>query len=176
MNTLQSVAQASESVAPRQTTPRYGVVSTAELTAVSGLEFLRGIMDGRYPAPPIAETCAFEPIAVEHGFVAFDAQPGPLYLNPLGTVHGGWSSTLLDTVMACAVHSTLKPGQGYTTLEFKIHFVRPILATAGKVRAEGKLIHGGGRVATSEGRILDEKGRVLAHGTETCLVFDVPKT
>ena len=86
MSTLQSSRRPRG--VPPQATPRYGVVSTAELTAVSGLEFLRGIMDGRYPAPPIAETCAFEPVAVEHGFVAFDAQPGPLYLNPLG--HGAW--------------------------------------------------------------------------------------
>jgi uncharacterized protein (TIGR00369 family) len=158
-----------ESSAPRS----FGVVPPKDLASISGLEFLRGMMEGRYPFPPIAEACDMEPVEVDHGYVAFEARAGERFLNPLGTIHGGWSSTLLDTVMACAVHSTLSPGRAYATLEFKIHFVRPILASTGTIRAEGKVIHAGGQVATSEGRIVDRNGKILAHGTETCLIFDV---
>jgi uncharacterized protein (TIGR00369 family) len=91
-------------------------------------------------------------------------------------VHGGWAATILDSCMACAVHTTLAAGEGYTTLEFKVSCLRPVLPGMGLVRAEGTVIHRARRVATSEGKLIDGKGRVLAHGTETCLIFDAPQS
>jgi uncharacterized protein (TIGR00369 family) len=104
----------------------------------------------------------------------FAATPSREHYNPLGSVHGGYISTLLDSCMGCAVHTELAPGQGFTSLELKVNFVRRVSAETGPVRAEGKVIHVGGQVATAEGRLVDGKGRLLAHGTTTCLVFRLP--
>lgn len=154
---------------------QYGVVSRETLTAEDGLTFLRGLLDGRHPAPPISETLGFLADEVEAGRVVFRGRPSPAVLNPLGTVHGGWAATLLDSAMACAVHSTLKAGEAYTTLEMKLNYVRPILPDAGEVTCEGRIVHRGARIATSEGRLLDGQGKLLAHGTETCLIFEAPR-
>jgi uncharacterized protein (TIGR00369 family) len=108
---------------------------------------------------------------VDEGRVVFVGRPSARYLNPGGTVHGGWTATILDGAMAYCVHSTLKAGEGYTTVEMKINYVRPVLPTTGIVRCESKLIHRGSRTATSEGRLFDERGRLLAHGSETCMIF-----
>jgi uncharacterized protein (TIGR00369 family) len=110
-------------------------------------------------------------ILAEEGRVVFEGEPTESFFNPLGTIHGGWTSAILDSAMACAVHSTLNAGQGYTTVEMKLNFVRPILPNTGKVTCEGVLIHRGGTLATSEGKLFDAKGRLLAHGTETCMIF-----
>jgi uncharacterized protein (TIGR00369 family) len=118
----------------------------------------------------------FDLAEVEHGRAVFEGTPRLEHYNPLGTVHGGYAATLLDSCMGCAVHTTLPKGIGYTTLEFKISLVRPITADTGLVRAEGKVVSGGRRVATSEGRLTDSRGRLLAHATTTCLVFEVPVT
>jgi uncharacterized protein (TIGR00369 family) len=106
----------------------------------------------------------------------FAGTPRFEHYNPLGTVHGGYAATLLASCMACAVHSSLPKGVGYTTLEFKISLTRAMTADTGEVRAEGKVITAGRRVATSEGRLTDANGRLIAHGTTTCLVFEVAKT
>jgi uncharacterized protein (TIGR00369 family) len=150
---------------------RYGVVSREALTAEDGLTFLRGVLEGRHPAPPISETLGFAAAEVEEGRVVFRGSPSPAVLNPLGTVHGGWAATLLDSAMACAVHATLKAGEAYTTLEMKLNYVRPILPDAGEVVCEGRVVHRGTTIATSEGRLLDGRGKLLAHGTETCQIF-----
>jgi uncharacterized protein (TIGR00369 family) len=150
----------------------YGVVPREALAAEDGLTFLRGVLDGRHPAPPISRTLGFAATEVEAGRVVFRGTPSPAVLNPLGTVHGGWAATLLDSAMACAVHTTLEAGQAYTTLEMKLNYVRPILPDAGEVVCEGRVVHRGASVATSEGRLLDGRGKLLAHGTETCLIFD----
>lgn len=126
---------------------------------------------GTLPGPPIASTLNFTLTTVEAGFVVFEGTPKLEFYNPLGTVHGGWAATLLDSAMACAVHSTLPSGQTYTTLEFKLNCVRPITVDTGPVRCEGRVINAGRTIATSEGKLLDAKGRILAHGTETCLIF-----
>jgi uncharacterized protein (TIGR00369 family) len=149
----------------------YGVVSRDTLTSGSGLDFLSGIKEGRYPAPPFAQATDIDIAEVEPGRVVFEGVPSERFFNPLGTVHGGWTATILDSAMACAIHSTLKAGEAYTTLEMKLNFVRPVQPTSGRVRCEGKLVHRGLTTATSEGRLVDERGKLLAHGTETCLIF-----
>jgi uncharacterized protein (TIGR00369 family) len=110
-------------------------------------------------------------IEIEEGRVVFEGIPSAQYLNPIGTIHGGWTATVLDGAMAYCVHSTLKAGEGYTTIEMKINYVRPVLPSTGVMRCESKLIHRGSRTATSEGRLFDERGKLLAHGSETCMIF-----
>lgn len=148
-----------------------GVSAIDELRAQSGLELLRGIIAGRIPRPPIADTLNFYLIEAEPGRAVFQGTPKPEFLNPIGSIHGGWTATLLDSCMACAVHTTVPAGQGYTTVEFKLNLVRPIMPDTGPMRAEGKLINGGRTIATSEGRLMDASGKLYAHGTETCLIF-----
>ena len=148
-----------------------GVVSREELVAGDGLSFLRGIIAGTNPAPPFADAMDFELAEADEGRVVFVGQPSARFFNPLGTIHGGWTATILDSAMACATHATLKPGEGYTTLEMKLNYVRPVMPGNGPVRCEGRLIHRGGSVATSEGKLVDAAGKLLAHGTETCMIF-----
>jgi uncharacterized protein (TIGR00369 family) len=139
---------------------------------VTGLEFLRAIGAGELPPAPIAELLGFAPVEVEEGRVVFAVVPGPEHYNPIGTVHGGLAATLLDSAMGCAVQSTLPAGVGYTTLELKVNFVRPITTETGRILCEGTVVHRGGRVATADGRVLAEAdGALLAHGTTTCLIF-----
>jgi uncharacterized protein (TIGR00369 family) len=145
-----------------------------EIAHLSGLQMLQGMVDRTLPAPPFAVTTAITLVSAEEGRVIFEGEPKPAFFNPLGTIHGGWTATIMDSVMACAVHSTLAPGEAYTTLEFKLHFCRPILPGTGIVRAEGVVLSRGRRAATSEGKLYDSTGKLLAHGTETCLIFDTP--
>jgi len=139
---------------------------------MSGIEVLEGIQDGTLPPPGVAQTLGMELEDIRWGRVTFSLDPGDEHGNPLGTVHGGVLATLLDSAMGCAVHSTLDAHHGYTTLELKVNDVRPVLATTGRIRAEGHTIHVGRQVATAEGRIVDEDGRLYAHATTTCLVFE----
>ena len=148
-----------------------GVVSRDVLLAEDGACFLRGMMEGRHPGAPFADAMDFELAEVDEGRVVFVGKPSPRFFNPLGTIHGGWTATILDSAMACAAHATLKPGEGYTTLEMKLNYVRPVMPDSGPVRCEGKLIHRGNTVVTTEGKLVDARGKLLAHGTETCLVF-----
>jgi uncharacterized protein (TIGR00369 family) len=145
----------------------------AEVAAtMSGLELLQGMIAGRFPGPPIMQLIGFDLTEVESGRAVFAGVPQFKHYNPLGCVHGGYAATLLDSCMACAVYSTLPKGVGYTTLEFKISFIRALTVDTGPVRAEGKTISSGRRVATAEGRLVDARGRLLAQGTTTCLVFE----
>jgi uncharacterized protein (TIGR00369 family) len=151
-----------------------GVVATDVLASMSGLDFLQRIADGRFPAPPIAELLGFRPTVVEKGRAVFVSTPDARLYNPIGSVHGGYAATLLDSCMACAVHSMLNAGQGYTTVELKVNFVRPLSADTGELSAEGKVLHVGRQIASAEGRLTDARGRLLAHATTTCLVFGFP--
>jgi uncharacterized protein (TIGR00369 family) len=153
----------------------YGLASREALAGESGLDFLRGLMEGRHPAPPVSRTTRTYLVETEQGRVVFKGAPDEAFFNPLGTIHGGWTAGILDSAMACAVHSTLQPGQGYTTVEFKVNLVRPVLPASGELTCEGILVHRGGTVATSEGYLRDAEGRLLAHGTETCLIFDAAR-
>ena len=139
---------------------------------LSGLDYLQAVFGGKLPPPPIAATLDFTGAEVEVGRAVFVGQPSEFVYNPIGVVHGGFAMTLLDSAMGCAVHSTLGAGEGYTSLETSVNFVRPITIETGRVRCEGKVIHRGGRIATAEGRLVAEStGKLLAHGTTTCLVF-----
>jgi len=137
----------------------------------SGLEALREVFEGRLPPPPIAETMGFTGVHVEEGKAVFEGEPAEYLYNPIGVVHGGFAMALLDSAMGCAVHSTMKVGERYTTLEVKTNFVRPITVDTGRVRCEGVVIHRGGTIATAEGKLIAiESGKLLAHGTTTCLI------
>ena len=149
----------------------YGIIPATEAKALSGFELIKRILDGTAPAPPIAKVFNFRLSEAEPGRAVFTAQPVFDYYNPIGSVHGGFAATLLDSCMGCAVHTTLPAGTGYTTLEIKVNFVRPILENTGPLRAEGKVISNGRRVATAEGRLVDDEGKMYAHATTTCLIF-----
>lgn len=151
---------------------KFGIVDPEVATRNSGLAFLQKLLDETYPSPPFAEACDLWPVEVAHGRIAFEGRPSRRFYNPMGIVHGGWISTLLDTAMACAVHSTLAPRQSYTTVEMKINFVRPLLEQTGVVRCEANVVHSGGRIATSQGRLIDASDRLIAHGSETCMVLE----
>lgn len=149
-----------------------GLADRETVLAESGLDMLRGLLEGRHPVPPFAATTGCVLTEVDDGRAVFTGTPSASFLNPLGTIHGGWTAGIMDSAMACAVHSILRPGQGYTTLEFRVHLVRAVLPGSGELTCEGRLVHRGGTVATSEGFLRDAAGRLLAHGTETCLIFD----
>jgi uncharacterized protein (TIGR00369 family) len=161
-----------ENPAPKKRNPLpHGVTPLAQVKHLSGLEFMRGILEGRFPPPPIAAALKFELVEVEQGRAVFEGTPDFGFYNPIGSVHGGYAATLLDSCMGCAVHTALPAGQAYTTLEFKINYVRGMTDQTGRVRAEGRVIHPGNRAATAEGHLYDARGKLLAHGTTTCLIF-----
>jgi uncharacterized protein (TIGR00369 family) len=138
----------------------------------SGLEFLRAIIRGEVPAPPMALLLGMDLIEADTGRAVFSVEPAEHHYNPLGTVHGGLAATLLDSAMTCAVSSTLPAGRALTTLELKTNFVRPITAETGPITASGTVLHAGSRTGTAEGKVEDAQGRLLAHGTATFLIFD----
>jgi uncharacterized protein (TIGR00369 family) len=156
----------------RVTGKTYGTVTADRQRAMTGLEFVQGLVDGTLPLNTIAETLGYDITEAEIGRVVVTAEPRDIHLNPAGTVHGGLAATMLDSCMGLAIQSTLERGVGSTTLEFKVSFVRPITPQTGLITAEGKVINRGRRVGTAEGRVTDSKGRLLVHGTTTCLIFE----
>lgn len=138
---------------------------------MTGMDFLCAIRDGRLPAPPMARLLGFRLVEVDTGHAVFEAQPGEQHYNPIGVVHGGLAMTLLDSAMGCAVHTHMPAGGSYTTLEAKINLVRGITSNTGVLRAIGKTLHVGNRVATAEARLVDRGGKLYAHGTTTCMVL-----
>jgi uncharacterized protein (TIGR00369 family) len=140
----------------------------------SGMEVFEAIFAGELPPAPIGDTLDFVPIHMAPGEAVFQGRPQRRHYNPLGTVHGGWFATLLDSAVGCAIHATLPAGKGFTTLELKVNMVRPLTDGVPLVRAEGKVIHAGRQVATAEGRIVGPDGKLYAHATTTCLIFDHP--
>ncbi len=149
----------------------YGTVSADKQKEMSGLEFVQGLANGTLPRNTIARTLGYDVTEAENGRVVIIAEPNDNLLNPAGTVHGGFSATLLDSCMGLAIQSTLEKGISRTTLEFKISLVRQITAETGTIKAEGVVLSRGRRIGTAEGRITDRNGRLLAHGTTTCLIF-----
>lgn len=150
---------------------QYGVVPAETKKGLTGLELLTCIMQGRLPAPPIQQILDFRLVKVDRGSAVFAGIPRYDFYNPLDSIHGGYTAALLDSCMSCAVHSTLEVGYSYATLEVKINYVRAILADTGEVRAEGKVLNSGKRIASAEGRLVDAAGKLYAHGTTTCLIF-----
>ena len=149
-----------------------GVAAPAQAASLNGIEFFDAIFEGRLPAPPIGATLDFLPIEIVPGRALFQGVPGTGHYNPLGSVHGGWIATLLDSCVGCAVHSTLPAGKAFTTAELKINYVRPVTTRVGLLRDEGRTIHVGGRMATAEGRLYGPDDKLYAHASTTCFVFD----
>ena len=141
---------------------------------ISGIASLQAIQSGELPPPPFAVLMGMWITEVSEGRVVFAAEPAEFHYSPLGTMHGGVIATLLDSAMGCTVQSMLPAGTGYTTLELKVNYLRPILIKTGVTRCEGKIIHIGGRTATAEGRLTDADGKLYAHGTTTCILLRPP--
>jgi len=139
--------------------------------SMSGIDFLRAVRDGHLAPAPIQELVGMKLAEVDEGHAVWELVPAEQHYNPIGVAHAGIAATLLDSAMACAVHSTLPLGKGYTTLEVKINLVRAITSQTGKVRATGRVIHFGGKTATAEGRLEDAEGKLYAHGTTTCIIL-----
>jgi uncharacterized protein (TIGR00369 family) len=156
---------------PTETPFTTGVVSPAEIMARTGLQFLTDIVEGKLPQPPICATLGFRLAKVSDGVARFDGMPEFRHYNPIGTVHGGFAATLLDSALGCAIFTTLAKGEAWTTLELKLNFVRPISKDTGTVEAEGRIIHRGRTVATAEGSVKDRAGKLYAHASTTCMIF-----
>jgi len=165
----------SHGLPPRnRTVTWYDPLAALELgRSLNGLEFIEAIIRGDIPVPPSSALLGMRPQVAESGRVVMVLEPGEHLYNPVGVVQGGLITALLDAAMGCAVATLLASGDGYNTLELKVNLVRPITATTGPIRAEGRSLHAGRRSGTAEGRILDAKGTLLAHGTTTCLLFDI---
>ncbi|MFC5220322.1 PaaI family thioesterase [Streptomyces coerulescens] len=148
-------------------------ISAADVGQGSGLDFLRGVLSGRLPAPPIAATLGFTLEQVEFGHAVFVLAPGEEHYNPIGSVHGGVYATLLDSAAGCAVQSVLPAGTGYTSLDLSVKFLRQITVDTGKVRAVGTVLNHGRRTALAQAELLDSEGRLLAHATSSCMLFPV---
>lgn len=139
--------------------------------SMSGMEYLQAMGRGDLPYPPILETLGLAVESVEEGRVVFSTVPAEFQYNPIGTVHGGVLATLADSAMGCAVHTTLPAGAGYTTLELKVNFLRPVTLESGPLRCEGTVIHAGSRVALAEARVTGLAGKLYAHATSTCMIL-----
>ena len=151
-----------------------GLAGPEQVAGKSGMEVMQAMLAGEFPYPHIAETLDFALIEVEPGKAIFQGTPQLKHYNPLGTVHGGWYATLLDSAVGCAVHTMLPAGRAYTTAELSLNIVRAASHQSGPLRAIGTVIHCGRQLATAEGRIVGPDGKLYAHATTTCLVFEVP--
>lgn len=154
--------------------PRTAGTATPDVIASrSGLEFLKAILSGELHYPPIADTLSFTLVQVEEGKAIVQGTPTFAHYNPIGSVHGGWYCTLLDTALGCAVQSVQPKGRGYTTLELKVNLIRPLTDRTGPVRAEGIVVHSGRQTAIAEARLVDAAGKLYATATTTCLIFEL---
>lgn len=150
-----------------------GVAAPADVADKSGLQILQAMLAGELPYAHIAQTLEFGLVEVAPGRAVFQGTPQLAHYNPLGSVHGGWYATLLDSALGCAVHTLMQPGQGYTTAELGVNIVRAATTATGPLRAIGTVLHAGRQLATAEARIVDPAGRLYAHATTTCLVFEM---
>ena len=150
---------------------RTGVVTLDVLRSYDGLSFLKAMIDSTLPQPPMTATLGFRLTEAEHGRALFTGEPRYEHYNPLGSVHAGFAATLLDSALGCAVHSTLSKGETYVTAEFKLNLVRPLTRDTGTVTAEGRVVHRGRTLGTSEGYLRDAAGKLYAHATTTCIIF-----
>ncbi|HEX9945929.1 MAG TPA: PaaI family thioesterase [Allosphingosinicella sp.] len=150
---------------------RFGVASSEEIAHLTGLEMLQAMLAGELPSPPIGATMGFRLVEVAPGKAVFEGEAGPHLLNPLGGVHGGVALTLIDSAAGCAVHTELSAGIGYTTVETKVNFTRPVPADGSTVRCEGRVVTRGRQIATAEARLVSADGKVLAHGTSTLIIL-----
>ncbi len=153
--------------------PGPGVARPEQILHLSGIEQMQAMLRGELPYAAIAKTLDFTILEVSEGRALFQGTPGPAHLNPMGTIHGGWYATLLDSALGCAVHTVMLPGRGYTTAELGVNLVKAIGPKVQRIRAEGKVIHCGRQLATAEARLYGPDGTLYAHATTTCLVFDL---
>ncbi|MFM2119074.1 MAG: hypothetical protein RL722_542 [Pseudomonadota bacterium] len=149
-----------------------GVARPEQVAGLSGLEVFAAISSGQLPAVPIGASCDFLPIAFGPGWFVFQGRPSAKFLNPMGTIHGGWIATLLDSALGCAVQTTLPAGSGYTTAELKVSYIRALLPNVPLVRAVGQVINAGRKVGFAEARLLGADGKLYAHATTTCVVLE----
>ena len=149
---------------------RYGLATPGQMAGRTGLEILQAMIAGELPAPRISRTLDFVLVEIEAGRAVFEGMPSPEHENPAGTVHGGWLATLLDSCMTCSAMSTAGVGEFFTTVEFKVTFLRPVPPDIGLVRAEGKVLQKSRRMAFAEGKLTDSRGRLLAHATTSCVL------
>ena len=138
---------------------------------MDGLQQLTAMAEGRVPAAPISETVGMINFACERGAVSVELDPGPRHYNPIGSVHGGVISTLLDTAAGCSVHSTLAVGERYTSLDLTVKFLRAVTTDSGRLRCAGTVVHRGRRTALAEAQLVDAHGRLVAHATSSCLIL-----
>ena len=151
-----------------------GLARPEQARSKTGLQFFEAMFAGEVPGPLIGATLSFLPVEVSFGRAVFQGRPKLEHYNPIGSVHGGWISALLDSCVGCAVHSTLPAGKAYTTAELKVNFVRAVTTKVALVRAVGTVIHVGARMATAEGRLVGPDGKLYAHASTTCFIFDAP--
>ena len=155
--------------------PGPGLAQPEQVASRTGLEFMEAMLHGDVAYAAIAKTLNFVVMEVRPGVAVFQGTPLPEHLNPLGTIHGGWIATLLDSALGCAVHTMMPLGHGYTTAELGVNYVKGLTPKVQRVRVEGKVIHCGRQLATAEARLVGPDGTLYAHATTTCLVFEMPK-
>ena len=153
----------------------YDTITADQLQSLSGLEIITAMIAGDLPGPPIGGLMGFRLIEAEKGRAAFEGTPGPSLLNPLGAVHGGYALALVDSACGCALHTELGAGVGYTTVETKVNFTRPIDPDGGPIRCEGRVLSRGRQIGTAEAYLRSAEGKLLAHGTSTLIIF-APRT
>ena len=159
----------------RLVTWRDPVTTTAAVASMSGLAYWRGVIDGHFPPPPIGEIIQMRVVDVENGSITFSCTPDASMYNPLGTVHGGTVCTLLDTVTACAMHTTLPEGVGFTSVEIKVNYLKAVTAASGPLTAVGSVVRAGPRIGFTEGKVTDASGNLVATATSTLLIFELPR-
>ncbi|PWS33604.1 PaaI family thioesterase [Pedobacter paludis] len=142
-----------------------------EALTISGIEYLKAMSDAKFPLPPLLYTLDFSVTTIESGNVVFEFTPQEFHYNPIGTVHGGVISAVLDSAMGCSVHSLLPAGKGYTTLELKVNFLKAVTIKTGKLKTIGKVINLGGRTALVEAQLIDDDNIIYAHAVSTCLIL-----
>lgn len=164
---------------PERATRTYDYVRpTADMrngAAIAGLDGLRRMLRGELPPPPITDTLGFTLVEVDRGRAVFAGNPAEWQYNPLGSVHGGWIATILDSALGCAVHTLLDSETGYTTTDLQVRFLRAITAATGPLRAEATVVHSGSRLATADARLVGEGGKIFATATASCLIMRAEK-
>jgi len=158
----------------RKTMTASGVARPEQIAGLTGMQVFERMFAGELPYPPIGDTMDFLLMEATPGRAVFQGRPLLRHYNPLGTVHGGWIATLLDSCVGCAVHTTMPAGKAYTTAELKVNFVRAVTTRVPLLRAIGSVIHGGNRMATADGRLVGPDGKLYAHASTTCFIFDAP--
>jgi uncharacterized protein (TIGR00369 family) len=138
---------------------------------LSGLGFMQALMDGTIPPPPIALLLNMRPTKVGHGLAVFECTPDESVYNPIGLVHGGLVCTLADSAAGCAVHTTLEPGAGYTSIDITVNYLRPVTLASGTLVATGRVTKPGRRVALATAEVTDSAGRLVATATSNCLIL-----